>query len=126
MTKLKLDENLSIHLKPVLANAGFDVMTAADEGLLSQSDERISHAARSENRVLLTLDLEFANLRKHPPGRHPGIVLFRPKTFGPRAVSRFVLEFFKNNSMEDLVGCTVVVDPSRVRIRCPQPDTDPS
>jgi len=33
--KLKLDENLSRHLKPVLTEFGHDVLTAADENLLS-------------------------------------------------------------------------------------------
>lgn len=33
--KLKLDENLSRHLKPVLFGLGHDVLTAADENLLS-------------------------------------------------------------------------------------------
>jgi hypothetical protein len=33
--KLKLDENLSRHLKPVLIELGHDVLTAADENLLS-------------------------------------------------------------------------------------------
>ncbi len=34
--KLKLDENLSRHLKPALTGLGHDVLTAADEGLLSR------------------------------------------------------------------------------------------
>ena len=38
--KLKLDENLSRHLKPALALLEHDVLTAADEGLLSQSDSQ--------------------------------------------------------------------------------------
>jgi hypothetical protein len=35
--KLKLDENLSRHLKPVLIGLGHDVLTTADENLLSPS-----------------------------------------------------------------------------------------
>ncbi|HXX34614.1 MAG TPA: DUF5615 family PIN-like protein [Thermodesulfobacteriota bacterium] len=49
--KLKLDENLSRHLKPLLTKLGHDVLTAA---------------ALREKRMLLTLDLEFADLRKYP------------------------------------------------------------
>ena len=36
--KLKLDENLSRHLKPILIELGHDVLTAADENLLSRPD----------------------------------------------------------------------------------------
>lgn len=40
--KLKLDENLSRHLKPVLTALRHDVTTAADEGLLSKPDSAVS------------------------------------------------------------------------------------
>jgi predicted nuclease of predicted toxin-antitoxin system len=57
MTRLKLDENLSVHLKPLLQQAGFDVANAADEELLSKPDTLLAEAARVEDRVLLTLDV---------------------------------------------------------------------
>ena len=77
--KLKLDENLSRHLKPILEEQNFDVLTVSDEGLLSQDDITIGRAAKTEGRMLFTLDIEFGDLRKYPPGTHPGIVLFRPR-----------------------------------------------
>ena len=40
--KLKLDENLSRHLKPVLTGLGHDVLTAADENLLSRPDTEVA------------------------------------------------------------------------------------
>jgi predicted nuclease of predicted toxin-antitoxin system len=59
--KLKLDENLSRHLKPTLSAHHHDVMTAADEGLLSQPDPVVAAAAKSEGRMLFTLDVEFGD-----------------------------------------------------------------
>lgn len=117
--KLKLDENLSRHLKPILEEQNFDVLTVSDEGLLSQDDTTIGRAAKTEGRMLFTLDIEFGDLRKYPPGMHPGIILFRPRSFGPLAVNRFVQEFAKEADLEQFVGCVVVVDPSRVRVRRP-------
>jgi len=117
--KLKLDENLSRHLKPILEEQNFDVLTVSDEGLLSQDDTTIGRAAKTEGRMLFTLDIEFGDLRKYPPGTHPGIVLFRPRSFGPLAVNRFVQEFAEDADLEQFVGCVVVVDPSRVRVRRP-------
>jgi predicted nuclease of predicted toxin-antitoxin system len=122
--KLKLDENLSRHLKPRLAALGFDALTAEDEGLLSQPDEVVAKAAASEGRLLLTLDVGVADLRKYPPGTHPGIVLFRPPTFGPSAISRFITGFLGDidlNDLNDLRSCIVVVDPGRIRVRRPGP-----
>lgn len=122
--KLKLDENLSRHLKQILSSLNHDVTTAADEGLLSQPDTTIASAAKSEDRILLTLDLEFGDLRKYHPGEHPGIILFRPRSFGPLAVNRFVEAFFHETDLKHFTGCVVVVEPSRIRIRRPPLDTE--
>lgn len=117
--KLKLDENLSRHLKQSLSADQHDVTTAADEGLLSQPDTIIAAAANDEGRMPLTLDVEFGDLRKYSPGSHPGIILFRPRTFGPLAVNQFVEKFVHTTDLEPLSGCVVVVEPSRVRVRSP-------
>jgi predicted nuclease of predicted toxin-antitoxin system len=51
--KLKLDENLSRYLKPVLTAGQHDVSTVADEGLLAQPDSVVASAARTEGRILI-------------------------------------------------------------------------
>lgn len=117
--KLKLDENLSRHLKQRVSAFGHDVTSSADEGLLSKPDVTVAAAANNEQRMLLTLDLEFGDLRKYPPGTHPGIVLFRPRSFGPLAVNQFIEGFVRDAELELLAGCVVVVEPSRVRVRRP-------
>lgn len=124
IVKLKLDENLSRHLKQVVSAFNHDVTTSADEGLLSQPDTVVAAAAKGEERMLLTLDLEFGDLRKYLPGTHPGIILFRPRSFGPLAVNRFVEGFVRDTELELLAGCVVVVEPSRVRVRRPPLKTD--
>jgi predicted nuclease of predicted toxin-antitoxin system len=118
--KLKLDENLSRHLKPVLTGLGHDVLTAADEGLLSHPDVEVAAYSASEDRILLTLDIEFADLRKYPPGSHPGIVLFRPVSLGPLSVNRFVERFVRSTDLSALSGCVAVVEPQGIRVRQPE------
>lgn len=117
--RLKLDENLSRHLKEILRALEHDVTTAADENILGQPDERIAEAARAEERILLTLDVGFGNITKFPPGTHPGIFLFRPASLGPLAVNRFVQDFVRYTDIGALKGCTVVVEPGRMRVRWP-------
>jgi len=67
--KIKLDEDISRHLKPYLQQAGHYVFTAADEGILGKSDVEVGAAAKPEGLILFTLDLdlEFADFRKFPP-----------------------------------------------------------
>ena len=122
--RIKLDENISRHLRPLLGKEGHEVTTAHEEGLLGRSDVEIGAVAKRGGMVLFTLDLEFGDLRKFPPGSHPGTVLFRPKSMGPLAVNKFILEFVKETDLLTLAGCTIVVDPTRVRIRRPSLNTD--
>ena len=117
--KIKLDENISRHLKQPLTEVGHTVFTAAEQGLLGRRDQEVAAAASVEGCVLLTLDLEFGDLRKYPPGSHPGVILFRPQTLGPLAVSRFVVDFVRHADLQELAGCVVAAEPGRVRVRRP-------
>ena len=118
--RLKLDENLSRHLKPVLTDLGHDVLTAADENLLSRPDTEVAAASIKEGRMLFTLDVEFADLRKYPPGTHPGIILFRPTSCGPLTVNKFIADFVRSANLEELASSVAIVDPTRVRVRSPE------
>ena len=122
--KIKLDENISRRLKPHVQQEGYDISTTEEEGMLGKSDIVVGAAAKAEGMMLFTLDIEFADLRKFPPGTHPGIILFRPQSMGPLATNRFIVNFVKETDMTALSGCTVVVDPTRVRIRRPPLDAD--
>ena len=119
--KIKLDENLSWHLKDSLSGAGHQASTAADENLLGKTDAEVAAAAKAEDLVIFTLDVAFADVRRFPPGGHPGIVLFRPRSLGPIAVNRFVMEFVRDQNLESLAGSIVIVEANRIRVRGIQP-----
>jgi len=117
--KIKLDENLSRHLKDELLGLGHDVSTALEEGLLGKDDVELGAAAKTDGRMVFTLDLDFADLRKFPPGSHPGVILLRPRSMGPLAVNQFVLKFAQQTELSDLARCLAIVEPHRVRVRRP-------
>ncbi len=117
--KIKLDENLSRHLKEPLLRLGHDVSTALEEGLLGKVDIEIGAAAKGDDRMVFTLDLDFADLRKFPPGAHPGVILFRPRSMAPLAVNEFVLKFAQQTELSELARCLAVVEPHRIRVRRP-------
>ena len=118
--RLKLDENLPRRLKTMLSGLNHDVTTAEDEKALSQPDAVIAAAAKAEQRMLITLDVEFGDLRKYPPGSHSGIILFRPRSLGLLNTARMVEEFVGRSDLSVLTGCVVIVEPSRVRVRRPR------
>lgn len=122
--KIKLDENLSRYLKDPLQQRGYDAATAVEEGLLSKPDTEVGAAAKSEGRIIFTLDLEFADLRKFPPGSHPGVIVFRPRSLGPMAVNEFILRFLEETDLKEFERCVVVAEPGRIRVRRPPLDMD--
>jgi predicted nuclease of predicted toxin-antitoxin system len=123
---IKLDENLSRHLKERLVPLGHNVSTVSEEGLLGKVDVEVSAAATGEDRMVFTLDLDFADLRKFPPGSHPGIILFRPGSMGPLAVNEFVLKFVRETELASLARSLAIVEPNRVRVRRPSQLLDES
>ena len=75
--KLKLDESLGRRGRQMIAAAGHDVASVADQGLEGSLDGDLLEYCRAEGRCLVTLDLEFANPLVFLPSRYPGIAVLR-------------------------------------------------
>jgi hypothetical protein len=77
--KLKIDENLPNGCAGILRGEGFEADTVTDERLTGAEDSAIALKAQGEGRVLITLDLDFANIRACPPAEYAGIIVGRSK-----------------------------------------------
>ena len=75
--RFKLDENLPLQLQRLLAESGHDAVSVLDQGMGGAADSDLASACLFERRVLLTQDIDFADIRMYPPGEYPGIVVFR-------------------------------------------------
>lgn len=75
--KFKLDENLPLEAIEIFQSAGFDTASVLGQSLGGQSDARITSICHAENRILVTLDLDFADIRTYPPHDSPGIIILR-------------------------------------------------
>lgn len=117
--KLKLDENVPPSLVPVFSDAGHDVLTAQQEGLTGSRDAVLLQAASSENRILVTLDLGFADLRIYPLGSHAGIVVFRGKSQRKSALEIPARELVNSGLLEGVRGAPAIVEQTRIRTRRP-------
>jgi len=75
--KLKLDENLDVRLAVILRQAGHEVATVRDQGLAGIDDQALYRHCASEARILVTLDLDFANVLRYPPESGSGVIVLR-------------------------------------------------
>lgn len=71
--RFKLDENLPRDAEVLLRDAGHDVQTVLEENLGESADPEILDACLTERRILITLDLDFSDIRLYPPASHNGI-----------------------------------------------------
>jgi predicted nuclease of predicted toxin-antitoxin system len=121
--KFKLDENLSSSIKQILIASQHDVHTVVDELLQGSPDDEILKICSQENRCLITLDLDFSDIKRFPPEHNAGIVILRP-AFGLSHKSLIALinqldEALKENSPEKQLW---VVEFGRIRIHQQTPE----
>jgi len=115
--KFKLDENLPELVRESLTKLGHDTHTVAQEGLAGAQDETVLEACIAEDRILITLDLDFSDIRAYPPGSYPGVWVLRPSKQTFRAIDALVLAGVRLSAVERVAGQLWVIDERRVRIR---------
>lgn len=118
--RFKADENISRQLAQLLLDHGHDVQTVAEEGLAGARDPHIAAAAASEERMILTTDRGFADVRVYPPGTHAGIVVLRARELRHSMLLMLLRSFLLQYDLDGFIGCNVVVEPGSVRVRRPQ------
>ncbi len=75
--RFKIDENLPIQVVGLLEEAGHDAATVVVQDLQGCADRSLAEVCRDEGRVLISLDLDFADIRGFPPAEYPGLVVLR-------------------------------------------------
>ena len=75
--QFKIDENLPADAASALTGAGHDAVSIHDQKMTGSTDTQIASVCKHERRILLTLDLDFADIRTFPPADHPGMIVMR-------------------------------------------------
>jgi len=113
----KIDENLSVEVADEFRNNGYNAITVGEQNMCGASDERLADVCCDEKRTMVTLDLDFADIRAYPPQEFPGIIvlrLIRQDKYSVLAAIQLVIRFL---SKETLRGYLWIVDEHRIRIR---------
>lgn len=115
--RFKVDENLPIEIADLLRDTGYDVLTVQDQHLGGSSDPDIASVCREENRALVTLDTDFADIRSYPPSDYPGIIVLRLRQQDKDHVLNTFESIILLFGHEKLEGNLWIVEEQRIRIR---------
>lgn len=115
--KFKLDENFGSRTRQIFLNAGHDVQTVREEALSGSSDQLIYETCRAEQRCLVTLDLDFADVVRFQPVNTSGIAVIRV----PRNPTVALLEALIHQMLQALATMSVegnlwIVEVGRIRV----------
>jgi len=100
-----------------LREAGHDAVHLRDEGLHKIEDSDILGRARSESRIVLTFDLDFADLLAASGEKLPSVIIFRLRNQTPSSVRPRLFEVLSECETDLTAGAVVVVEETRYRVR---------
>lgn len=115
--RFKIDENLPTTVADLLRSRGHDADTVGEENLAGARDREIYATCQREERIVITLDLDFADIRQYPPERGAGIVVLRLERQRKEHVLKFLPRLLRLLESESLTGCLCIMDEIRTRIR---------
>ncbi|MEX0701821.1 MAG: DUF5615 family PIN-like protein [Planctomycetales bacterium] len=115
--KFNTDENLPVEIAALLRQNGHDALTVSDQQLSGQPDVRVAVVCQAEDRALVTLDLDFSDIRHYPPEDYSGIIVLRPALQNITRLLRLMNQVIPLLRQESLDGSLWIVDDYQIRIR---------
>lgn len=100
-----------------LRGRGHDALHLHEQELDRLPDPDILEKARSEDRVLLTTDLDFADLLAHSWAQLPSVILFRLRDMRPDNVNEYLARVLDRFSQELATGAVISVTERELRVR---------
>jgi predicted nuclease of predicted toxin-antitoxin system len=112
-----LDENLSpLHARTV-RDMGNDAVSVVEIGLSGADDPDVRAAAIEQERILVALDADFANVLRYPPAGTPGVVRLRLHPATEEAIDAMLGSAIPRLADVSVSGKLVVVGERKIRIR---------
>ncbi len=115
--RFKTDENIPLEAVDLLRAAGHDALSVFDESLAGRPDDHIASVCRQEDRTLITLDLDFSDIRTYPPADYPGLIVLRLARQSVPAVTRVLRRLLEVLATRNCAGQLWIVERDRIRVR---------
>jgi predicted nuclease of predicted toxin-antitoxin system len=115
--KFKVDENLPIEAAEMLQQGGHDAATVLEQHLGGSDDAQLAALCQLESRILVTLDMDFSDIRNYPPAEFPGLVVLRLRQQDKPHVLDVLVRLVQVLDQEPIEGNLWIVEENRIRIR---------
>jgi predicted nuclease of predicted toxin-antitoxin system len=115
--RFKIDENLPIEIAELFQAAGYDASTVIKQKLGGQRDNFIIKVCQREERTLVTLDLDFADIQTYPPQDFSGIVVLRVSRQDKEYLISVLQRAIPLMNQENIKKKLWIVEETRIRIR---------
>lgn len=114
---LLIDHCVSQRTVEFLRHLGHDILTLKELGKEKAKNSEVLRFAKETDRVLVTENRGFGDIRKYPPHQYQGIILLRVRNPAIRSANHRTLETFLNSTHRDALRGVIHIDTGRVRLR---------
>jgi predicted nuclease of predicted toxin-antitoxin system len=115
--KFKLDENFGTRTRRIFRDAGYDTQTVREQSLQGAPDQQLYEMCCAEQRCLVTLDLDFADVTRFPPDKTAGIAVIRvPRNPSLTLLENLMRQFLQAIGTMSITNNLWVVEVGHVRV----------
>ena len=111
--RILADENIPLSVVKFLKKEGHDVVTLYDLNKRGISDIEVVETAEKDDRIILTLDLDFGHMYYFSEHAKINIMVVRPKIIFPENIIKCLNKFFDLNIKSKGL---IVISEKKVRI----------
>jgi predicted nuclease of predicted toxin-antitoxin system len=123
--KFKLDENFGKRTQQLFRMGGHDVQTVREEKLQGSPDQFIYDHCCREQRCLVTLDLDFADVTRFPPNQTAGMAVIRvPKNPTLPLLESLIRQFLSALNTTSVNQQLWIIEVGRIRVHQSEADEE--
>ena len=117
MMKFLIDMPISPKTCTFLSKKGFDAVHLYHLDKTRASDAEIIELAKAENRIIITMDLDFPFILAHSHTKSPGVILVRMSYATVERLNQRLVHLFEVIPEKEIKNSVVVLQDFDIRIR---------
>jgi predicted nuclease of predicted toxin-antitoxin system len=114
---LLLDHCVPRRYQRILREWGYVCTLVTDYIAADATDLEVIALAQKLDAVLVTIDLDFANILNYPPGNYNGIIVIRHNAGDEAELDKTLWQALTDLYQDELRGTLIVIAPYRYRLR---------